>query len=364
MLYHHFRNYGCRINTDYFYKGLRVAVLENEYLRVSVLVDKGTDIFEFLYKPKDVDFMWLSPWGIRPPSRFIPTVASKEGSFMDYYEGGWQEILPNFGYGGTYYDGVEEGLHGEVCLLPWDCQIIEDSPSRIEIKFSIRCYRTPFYLEKTLSMKREDPVLYISETLVNEGYTDINFMWAHHPTFGGMFLDDSVIIDVPENKIKMIYKPGEKDGFKKVNDETIKWPRLEGYSGNIIDFSKSPTLVNGEAEGTDEVGLGELADGWYAVTNLNKKVGFGMKWDDAVFPYIWIWRVYGKGHAGGPWFGRVQCMALEICSSIEPDELYKSYEKSSAAGLGPQQKIETGLMAIAYEKDSGVSMIEPDGGIV
>jgi len=68
MLYEHFRNYGCRLHMDYFYKNLRVAVLENEYLRVSVLIDKGTDIFEFLYKPKDMDFMWLSPWGINSPA--------------------------------------------------------------------------------------------------------------------------------------------------------------------------------------------------------------------------------------------------------------------------------------------------------
>lgn len=92
MLYSHFRNYGCRINTDYFYKNLRVEILENEYLKISILIDKGTDIFEFLYKPKDTDFMWLSPWGIKSPSNFVSTIPSKDGNFMDYYEGGWQEI--------------------------------------------------------------------------------------------------------------------------------------------------------------------------------------------------------------------------------------------------------------------------------
>ena len=115
MLYTHFRNYGCRINTDYFYKDLRVAILENEYLKISILIDKGTDIFEFLYKPKDTDFMWLSPWGIRSPSNFVTTISSKEGNFMDYYEGGWQEIIPNFGVS-VQSQGTEQGLHGEISL--------------------------------------------------------------------------------------------------------------------------------------------------------------------------------------------------------------------------------------------------------
>jgi hypothetical protein len=91
MLYEHFKNYGCRLHTDYSYKNLRVAILENDLLRVFVLVDKGADIFELLYKPHDIDFMWLSPWGIKSPSNFVPTVSAREGNFMDYYEGGWQD---------------------------------------------------------------------------------------------------------------------------------------------------------------------------------------------------------------------------------------------------------------------------------
>ena len=52
------RNFGCRVSDDYHYRGLRTVVLENSQLRLSVLVDKGTDIFELLYKPMDIDFMY------------------------------------------------------------------------------------------------------------------------------------------------------------------------------------------------------------------------------------------------------------------------------------------------------------------
>ena len=51
------RNYGCRISDDYTCKGLRTLFMENEKLRVSFLLDKGTDIFEFLHKPQGIDFM-------------------------------------------------------------------------------------------------------------------------------------------------------------------------------------------------------------------------------------------------------------------------------------------------------------------
>ena len=51
MAYIHERNYGCRISADYAYRGLKTVVMENRKLRISILADKGTTIFEFLYKP-------------------------------------------------------------------------------------------------------------------------------------------------------------------------------------------------------------------------------------------------------------------------------------------------------------------------
>ena len=362
MLYYHFRNYGCRINTNYFYNGLRVTVLENEYLRISVLVDKGTDIFEFLYKPKDIDFMWLSPWGIKSPSKFVPTTASKDGNFMDFYEGGWQEIIPNFGYGGLH-EGVEEGLHGEICLIPWGFQILEDNPSMVSIKFRVRADRTPFYLEKTLTLKKDDPKLYITEKLKNEGYTDISLMWTHHPTFGGQFLNNSTIIDLPKNKIKYVLKPKNIGKYDELVDDNIKWPNFEGYSGKKIDFSKSPTIED-ENQSIDEVCMGELEEGWYAITNLDKKIGFGLKWDKEIFSYIWIWRMYGKGCKEPPWYGRVSCMALEPCSSFSTTGLSGSVKNNTALKMKPQQEIETSFIAIAYEKDNNVKNILSNGDIV
>jgi len=363
MLYHHNRNYGCRINKELSYKGLRIAVLENEYLRVSVLIDKGTDIFEFLYKPKDIDFMWLSPWGINSPSKFIPSINSKDGNFIDYYLGGWPEILPNFGYS-VEYRGIEEGLNGEICLIPWEFQILEDGPSKISIKFMVRTCRTPFYLEKTLTLCSNDPKLYVSEKLKNEGYTDIELNWVHHPTFGGSFLDDSVVAYLPKNEVKYVMpsKNEKTDLTQELNYGT--WPVFKSADNKNMDFSKSPTLFN-DNQHMDDCCFGELEEGWYALTNFNKKVGFGMRWDKKVFPYIWMWRMYGKGVKEGPWWGRVECLAMELCSSLVLDGgLDLSVKNNTALKMKPQQEIETSFMAIAYEKSDNVQKINELGEIL
>src|SRR5947209_8026771 len=118
------RNFGCRI-TEWSIEGLRAVTLENRALRVSVLVDKGADIFEFLYKPRDVDLLWRSPLGIVHPAHGTASVASREGAFMDTYEGGWQELFFTLGSPAMHH-GAEFGAHGEVALLPWTYSIERD----------------------------------------------------------------------------------------------------------------------------------------------------------------------------------------------------------------------------------------------
>ena len=59
----------CTISDDWTYKGMRVIFLENEYLRIGILADRGSDIFEFKYKPADLDFLLRLPKGIQNPSR-------------------------------------------------------------------------------------------------------------------------------------------------------------------------------------------------------------------------------------------------------------------------------------------------------
>ena len=112
------RNHGCRISDEWTYKGLRTLILENELLRVVVLIDKGSDIIEFRYKPLDLDFLLLTPGGVRNPVQNQPSIYS-QSPFMDYYSGGWNDILPNGGPPASY-QGVEFGQHGEISLLAWE----------------------------------------------------------------------------------------------------------------------------------------------------------------------------------------------------------------------------------------------------
>ncbi len=118
--------------------------------------------------PLDVDFMWRSPWGVRNPATFVPTTHTAVSAFLDFYAGGWQDCLPSGGDPCEHL-GRPFGAHGETPTIPWEYRIIEDTPERIAVKFRVRTYRTPFYVEKELSLERGQAALTIEERVVNEG---------------------------------------------------------------------------------------------------------------------------------------------------------------------------------------------------
>lgn len=354
MNYTHDRNWGCRISDEHTIRGLRALVMENELLRVTVLLDKGADIYEFLYKPLDIDFMWRGPQPLRDPRVSLPSGPRENGFFQDYYFGGWQEIFPNGG-AACVYKGAELGQHGEVSIIPWNCAILEDSPGEIAAKVWTRTFRTPFLIERTMRMKSGSAVLFFDEKITNEGREVMDFMWGHHPAFGYPFLDGTCRIDCPATRVETHYALDANSRLEP-DKEYDSYPVVKDRNGRDLDLSAVPPP---EAETAEMVYLLGLEDGWYALTNTGRKAGFGMRWDRKVFPVVWLWEVFGGGY-GYPWYGRTYNLALEPWTS-HPGGMAKALERGAAARLAPGASLETSLLAVAYEGLDSVKSIDGEG---
>lgn len=355
--YTHDRNWGCRISDEVTFRGLRTLVLENELLRVSVLLDKGTDIYEFLYKPLDVDFMWRGPNPLRDPRVFRSAGPRRDGFFMDYYFGGWQEIFPNAGTG-CEYKGAELSQHGEVSIIPWSCRIVTDEPGEVAARMWVRTCRTPFYIEKTLRLRSGSAALFIEEKIVNEGREEMHFMWGHHPVVGYPFLDQSCRIDIPAARVA-VQEPQFCENSRLTAGKIFEsYPIIKDKDGKDYDLSAVPPPEAGTSEMCYLLGL---EDGWYAVTNGDRKVGFGMRWDKNLFPVVWLWEVF-RGNYGYPWYGRTYNLALEPFTSW-PGGMANALPRGTVPVIGPGEAIETTLLAAAYQGVSRVSGISADGSV-
>lgn len=348
---------GCRISDEWTYQDLQALVLENHLLRVVVLVGKGSDIVEFRYKPLDLDFLLHMPGGMRNPRQYTPS-AYTSGAFIDYYSGGWNEVLPNGGPG-VIYKGAALGQHGEISLIPWQYTILEQTAERVSVSLSVRPLRTPFYLQKTLSLERGRAVLTIEETLTNEAGMTMDLMWGQHIAFGRPFLDEGARVDVAPCRIlaHAIMPDYEPRRFQPGAENN--WPLLPTPDGSLADASDIPAF--GKAEAQEMAYLLDLTDGWYAITNPQRQAGFGIRFDHHLYRYIWYWQQLGNVAKGAPWWGRLHTTALEPWTSFPTNGLLEAIENGSALQLAPGERIHTTLRAVAYHGIIRVNGISQEG---
>lgn len=346
------RSQGCRI-FEYTHRGLKMVSMENELIKVTVLVDKGSDIIEILHKPTDTDFMWKAPGGIRETSKFVSSKAHSLGNFLDYYEGGWQEVFP--GGGPADFAGAELGLHGEVSLIPWDFFVEEDSSERISILLKCKTYRFPFAIQKKISLSKESAIIDIKESITNESGEDLEFIWGHHPALGKPFLDGDCRIDIPAKRFIASGTDFSQTSYFKPNFDG-SWPKEKGSNGEQTDLSLVPS---GEIPTADLFYLYGLEEGWYAVTNTKSKLGIGLCWDTSMFPYVVYWQVC-HGLSDYPWYGRTYNIALEPWTSF-PTDFNAAKANKTTRKIRGNETIQTDLKVILYSGLEMVNHISKDG---
>lgn len=359
MHYQNERNNGCRVSDAWTYRGLKTVVMENELLRVVVLIDKGADILELVHKQTDVDFLWRSPWGVRDPSRFVPTTGSPMGVWMDFYEGGWQTVFPAGGFPAKYGE-ADLGLHAEASLAPWDCQITEDTENKVSIRCSIRTARMPFYFEKILTLTSKSPVLTVDEFLVNEGGETVPCVWGEHIAIGAPTLSENSIIDLPGGTL--ITHPESNDPNARLKpDLRSEWPWTEDKQGNPIDLSKIPPST---IKTYDMAYVTDMPDGWYSLTNQKTGVGLAVKFPKDIFRYLWYWQSLGGGY-GYPWYGRTYNIGLEPFTSFANNGLESAIENGTVVNVEPGQRLDASLTTIAYtDANKGIVGINEDHTII
>jgi hypothetical protein len=321
------RNWGARLH-EYTWEGMRVLFLENEELRVGVNASRGGELFELCWKPRDVDFVWLSRRALdgSPPPAAVP---DPELAFLHRYPGGWQEVFPNGGAPSTYR-GVRFGQHDEVWGLEWDVEVVEDDPAAIAVALSVRAGRVPCRLRKELWLCAGRPRLELRETVENLSGEAVEAMWGHHVTFGPPFLREGCRVVLPAEGLRVLPHPEAIDpAGRRVRPVESSWPLAAAPDGSPVDLGLLPP------PGTpgDIVYVRGFREGWYEVRD---RAGLGLRvtWDAAVLPYLWFWQEFGawRGH---PWFGRHYNVGLEPFSSYPTNGLAEAVANGTALVLEP-----------------------------
>jgi len=330
-LYSTQRNWGTRVR-EVIYLGIRTLILENELVRIAVLAGKGTDIVEINYKPRDLDFVWLAPGGVRNPETFAVTAPDSKAAFRENYPGGWQEIFPSGG-APSAFEGADYGLHGEVFNVPWDVTVVEDTPEVIAVRFTVRTRKSPLLLEKTIRLESDSAGFVIEESIKNESPNTARAMWGHHITFGSPFLTPGSQIRLPEGITVTPHPDDVAPGGRRVSGTSpFPWPR---DPQNGTDLS----IVPDHGTSSDVVYLSGFREGeaWYEVVQTESGICSRVEWDSNLMPFLWFWQEFG-GSTGYPWYGRNYNVGLEPFSSYPSYGLAEAVENDTALHLEPGQE--------------------------
>lgn len=355
--YHYNRNYGCRFS-EIICRGYKIVVIENEKLKVSVLLDKGADIIEFLYKPQDMDFMWRSPLELEGTNKNPLTKSHPTGAFLDTYEGGWQDLLPNISTP-TNFKNAELGFHGELAFLPWKYKVVEDNPYEVSIKFFVRMNRCPLFVEKIVKIKSMESFIEFEESIKNEGGEDFKFMWGQHPVVGKPFLDENCVIDLPDDSTGITYESDFSGNSPFEENKEFLWPIVEDRNGNRVDISK---VMASEAKTAFNIYIKDIKEGWFGITNLFRGLGFGIKWNIDVFKHFLIWYVY-RGFYNFPFYGRTYNIGLEPYTAI-PADFNEVLKLGRELTLDPGQELRTKYYAIAYTSNKRIKGFDDNNEVI
>ena len=320
------RNWGARVHDGHL-KGLYTIVMENELLRISILAGKGTDIVEINYKPQDLDFTWLTPGGVRNPTSYLSSSPDALAPFLDHYPGGWQEIFPNGGVP-SRGNGANYGQHAEVFALPWDVEMVEDDPSAVAVRFTVRAQKTAARIEKTIRLASGEASFRISERLVNESDVPIHAMWGHHITYGAPFMKPGCRLTVPDG-LELLVHPMA--GERRIDPSAAPaWPVMTGADGEPVDLSVIPER-NTASEMLYLTGFaGDEA--WYRIEDEERGLGARVSWDAKQMPYLWYWQEFGAGKEY-PWYGGAYVVGLEPFTSLPTNGLPEAIENHTAMTL-------------------------------
>ena len=324
------------LSTNGSHQGLSVITLENELLRLQVIPQAGGNIRQITYKPSGTDILWNNPH-IPPRKHAIHT------PYDDVWSGGWDELFPVDEEGSILGERYPD--HGELWTGEWDP---EPFSTKDEVGVILR-FQTPisrFTVEKTISLRRNQPRLFCSYRLTNSGSRAFPFLWKLHPAF---HVTDQHRIDFPA--MRVVREPAF-PGTLEAAPLQFAWPYAVTPKGTI-DLRRVPAPEARELYffyGT------EMKAGWCAITNTATGLACGLCFDPAVFPSCWLFASY-RG------WQNYQVAVLEPCTGYP-----LNFKALMAAGrqktLGPGETFATDVLFTVQQGIYSVAAMDTDGTMV
>jgi hypothetical protein len=345
-----------RVQTEFAYRGIEAAFLENAHLRVMVLPGKGGDVLEFRDKRADVDVLYHTDHNWQPPDRRrVPT--ADQTAWHDTYPGGWQVNLPLAGYADGF-EGTPYGLHGETALLEWDATVARDDEAAVALCLETDLVRYPLSVERTLVLPADESTLRVEESVTNDGDVAVPYIYQQHLALGRPLVGPAARVDVPA--ATGVLDPDPSPNARHTAGERFDWPAAPAADGDTVDLGRCPPA---SVESHDMAYATDLEAGWYAVTNPDLDLGFAFAFPTDPFECVWYWGAFG-GCEATPYFGRNYNLGLEPTTAYPGSDLPDAQRANGTLKtIEAGETIESAFAATTYRGVERVNAVTPEGSV-
>jgi hypothetical protein len=304
------------------WQGRKGYEIGNSAIRLTALTGGGHIADLRLLSGPDVSPLWVPPWQTIEP--YLYDEESDESAYGTITEGkllsglaGHSICLDYFGSPST--EEAAQGLsqHGEAPSAKWRSKITEVTENRASLEMSVKLPAAGLELEREISLKSDEQVVYFAEMLRNLRRADHFFHWTQHVTLGPPFLSpDAATITIPGQKA-ITFPHGYDEGKALLaSDVEFEWP-------------DAPLLVGGTTDLTNPFTHEGL--GFVVAVLLNKRsdIGFIAATNHAIglclvycfcikdFPWVAVWEE-NRGISAAPWRNRTQARGLEFSTTPLP----------------------------------------------
>ncbi|MGE5489535.1 MAG: hypothetical protein ACM3ZB_17085 [bacterium] len=313
--------------TETSYRNRRAFSIENDSVRVTVLVEGG-HVAEILHKPSGTNPLWTPPWPSIEPSAYARSKHPQYGADAEsrLLAGlmGHNVCLDIFG--GVSPDEEAAGLtvHGEA---PVAAYAITGDAAELIARAELPGAQLRYQRRIALDGMR----VCFAETVENLSSCDRPIAWTQHVTLGPPFLERGATrFEVTATRSKVLEADMGAGGYLEKGAE-FEWPNAPRVGGGKADLRTFTNLMVSAAFTTHLMDPA-LEEARFTAHSPRLGLTFGYRWPRAAFPWLGIWEE-NYSRTAPPWNGRTLACGMEFGVSPVPETRRRMIERGTLFGV-------------------------------
>ena len=295
------------------YRGRRAVSVENDQLRVTILVEGG-HLAEILDKRSGVNPLWTPRWPSIEPSAYEPSDATVYGGPTDgpLLAGIMGHNLCLDFFGGPSTDEAAAGLtaHGEASIVPYEIEAIGNTLiARADFPLAALKF------ERRLDLR--DTAVAVTETVTNVAACDRPIGWTQHVTLGPPFLEHGQTQFRASATQSRVFETEFGPADYLVAGADFDWPNAPRRDGGVADLSRFTGAACSSAYTAHLMDRSRDA-AYFVAFSPSAHLAFGYRWRRRDFPWLGIWEE-NRSRTASPWNGMEVTRGMEFGASPFPE---------------------------------------------